>query len=222
MPRLSTNPDDADRARRDEIRLRELDRTNRRALDALGETNLVARHRWSGGGNVTANADGPLNLAGHWAVARDDGIAQFVPDDGGFSVPGFYLNRPGRWAITLAVYSDAAFAGTMRVTLQQATPGDMFDGAGRLQVTQPRVTGYSGAGFLDQLITWSGAVTEAEAVNPLLVVLRHITPGTGLAPSTWWFQANYLGSGTWPAETVIPPVANVPQDDAAAGTTSSG
>lgn len=224
MVRLSTNPDEADRARRDEIRLRELDRTNRRALDALGDTNIAVRHTWQGSGNIAPNiADGSLTASGHWALVEDGGIARFQPVTD-FDTPGFILGRAGRWVITLIVYSDCTNSGVMRVAMAQdpALGGTVIAGVNELRDSRYRGAGFPEAGRLDQVLSVTVPVFDAAAFNPIRVWVRHNSAGAALAPASWWFQASYLGAITVPAETVIPPVDNVPQDDAAAGTTSSG
>ena len=124
-----------------------------------------------------------------------------------------YLNRSGRWTLTLVTESDAGFAGTMitRFRHGDATAG-MFDGRSNLVDSRPRGTGYGGAGFVGQTITWSGYVTPAEAVIPLQLQVRHASAVTTAIVVNYWLQASYLGAGT-EAPLPIPPEAHVPQDD---------
>lgn len=220
MTRLSINPDPGDRARRTEIRLRETDRSNRRALDALGDFTISARHTWGGAGNLSPNLDYVLTRAGHWTPSRDDGIASFVDDSVQNVAPGFYLNRPGRWALTLLVYSDATNAGMMRAALLHPTGGgDIFDGLGEFRDSRYRGSGFAQAGRLDQTLSWSGPVSAAEASNPITIRLRHDSGGAAMAPTGWRLQVSYFGGAT-ATPTVITPEEHVPQDDTEAGSGS--
>lgn len=210
MVRLSLPAQEGDHDRRTEVRLREADRSNRRAAELAAASNTTARHYWTTAAIAVSHNVTRRLVVTDFTQQRNDGVCYL--DD-----TGLVLLRPGRWSLNLFCYSDGGTSGVMRVAMQHN--GDtlpMFD-TRELRDTRWRGAGFSGAGRLDQPLTWTGAVSAAEAAQPITFYLLWLGTDTAVTPAaTSTLSAVFLGDATEAGE-LRAPEDYVPQDDAAAG-----
>ncbi|MEU5693869.1 hypothetical protein [Actinosynnema sp. NPDC020468] len=122
--------------------------------------------------------------ANAFAAGHDGGIATL---SGGT----IRLNREGRWSIGIMVYSDANVSGLSQVRFDW-TNGALY--TPDITATATRGTGFSGAGTMHQLISWTGNVTAAQATAPMKVQATWFPlSGNPTLTYTAWVTLEYLG-----------------------------
>lgn len=144
-----------------------------------------AEHVWTG-----TRAYGPgINdqSVSNLVAVRDAGVATVA------SSTSVYLNRAGRWGLTLLANSDAPISGVASVWvdwpsgLWQSSGGRLYDTVGRSQ-------GFAGAGQLNRVASWTGYVAPRYASLPM-TLKGSWTPSSGTTSVTYGFElhAVYLG-----------------------------
>lgn len=166
-----------------DLERRETDR--RVSAAAESAVGVVARHAWSYTNSSVASGSS-FNIPS-WTRLRDDGFARV---DGG----GIYLT-PGRWGITAMCYSDAGAAARAAFAINHPA---FMDTLGYLQDLRWRGAGFSGAGALHQVLSWTGPVSEDDAGTPIIAAFSNlIASGTSVVNLIARLQANYLGPATF-------------------------
>lgn len=144
-----------------------------------------AEHVWTG-----TRAYGPgVNdqSVSNLVAVRDAGVATVA------SSTNVFLNRAGRWGLTLLANSDAPVSGVASVWIDW--PSGLWSSAGgRLYDTVPRSQGFAGAGQLNRVAAWTGYIAPRYASLPM-TLKGSWTPSTGTATVTYGFElhAVYLG-----------------------------
>lgn len=125
----------------------------------VGDT-VRASHALGMSATIGTGANGHLTNTDGFAPGRNGGIA---------TVSGqvMALNRAGRWAINVTVFSDAGTHGVSTVRLDWT--GGPFTGT-NIANTAWRGSGFGGAGSLQQELGWTGNVTTAQASQPIRVL----------------------------------------------------
>lgn len=191
MPRLAVPRTDDIMVRRNESRLRELDRKSATATSNVEALISSARHHWSGSGSV--NPGGVTVPLVTWAEEVNEGVATLA---GGALV----LTEAGRWSIWLQYQSDSTVNGTSLLVLAAESVGaSPWRPATELRDERYRASGWHLAGNLTQSVSWSGVVTAEQAASPLRprVIWRNASGSTG-ATGSWWMTAHYLGATRLP------------------------
>lgn len=144
-----------------------------------------AEHVWTG-----TRAYGPgVNdqSVSNLVAVRDGGVATVT------SSTDIFLNRAGRWGLTLLANSDAPVSGVASVWIDW--PSGLWTSAGgRLYDTVPRSQGFAGAGQLNRVAAWAGYIAPRYVSLPM-TLKGAWTPSTGTATVTYGFElhAVYLG-----------------------------
>lgn len=168
----------------DDLERRETDR--RVASAAQAAQGVVGRHVWSYV-NTSVPSGSSFSIPS-WTRVRDDGIASLANEGGGI------ILVPGRWSIHASCRSDAGSQGRAAFALGANW---LMDGGG-LQDVRWRGSGFSGAGFLQQLISWSGPLDETDVATPLTAAYAFLVASGSFATNLEMrLQVNYLGPATF-------------------------
>lgn len=171
-------------ARRDEARLRELDRKQAATGEAAAAALLAGRHVWTAAPTLSPNVNTAVSS---WTQVLNEGMAGMDPNG------QLVLSAAGRWFVGLYCYTDFGSPGNMRIELNTAT---WLAGWGPLRSWMPRDSGYGNAGTLDQNVTWLGVVDTTQLVTPAKCEAQHYTASASTVGLTVRLVANYMGPAT--------------------------
>lgn len=154
------------------------------------KTGVGRKHIWSQNG-------GPLT---NYQYAK---VTGFTSNSSGsiatMSVGNLKLNQAGLWHLSASFYIDDASKGQVQLRLIGPTGSGFFSGRDKLvaeatrQATAP--VQVSGSGRSDQLVTWTGWVSEAMAAMTLFMeVYQANEDGRTVSTTTYIITAELLSS----------------------------
>lgn len=130
---------------------------------STNDLRASGKHIWYAN-NLAVNGVASDVILTTWSTYYNDGVASL----GGGGL--FQFVRAGKWALTFTMQSDATQNGAMVVYITAGNPS-AWGVAGNtwLQDRAYRGSGFAGAGYLTQNITWTGRVAPADAAQAFAV-----------------------------------------------------
>lgn len=156
-------------------------------LDALaGEVDTSrGRHIFTGSRNYGPGVND--QSVANWSAAG--GNSSYVTLN---STTSFTLTQTGRWAITMRASSDGGTTGISEVRIAWPSGGMPDNG---IYDARWRGGGFSGAGKLIQVLSWTGYITSGHIANNITVNCAW-SPSSGSTAITYnfYFEAYFLGA----------------------------